>query len=119
MGSPRSRSASPRCRGGNAPERSPRLGEARRGRPRAAQHRPGGRGAPGASRSPAARWIRRTPARRGWPSLAFELRLALLQEGLHPLDPVLGRHRQLVEATLVLEAGGEGGLLGYENGLLG
>ena len=48
-----------------------------------------------------------------------ELRLALLEEGLHALDPVLGRHRQLVEAALVLEAGGERGLLGGEHGLLG
>ena len=36
---------------------------------------------------------------------ALELRLALLEEGLHPLDPVLGRHRQLVEPPLALEPG--------------
>ncbi len=51
--------------------------------------------------------------------LALEFRLALLEEGGHALDPVLGRHRQLVEAPLVLEPGGEGGLLGDEHGLLG
>ena len=52
-------------------------------------------------------------------TVSLELRLALLEEGGHALDPVLGRHRQLVEAALVLEPGGEGGLLGGEHRLLG
>ncbi len=57
----------------------------------------------GDARRPSCRRRRHRPARRR--STALELRLALLEEGLHPLDPVLGRHRQLVEAALVLEAG--------------
>ena len=44
---------------------------------------------------------------------------ALLEERLHALDAVLGRHRQLVEPALVREARGERHLLGGQHRLLG
>ena len=48
----------------------------------------------------------RTPIA-GDASPALELGLALLEEGLHPLDPVLGRHRPSNSAPLLLEARAE------------
>ena len=63
--------------------------------------RPGRRA--GRSRRPSSRRRRLRPAR--FVKLApLELRLALLEERVHALDAVLGRHRQLVQAALVLEA---------------
>ena len=92
----------------SAPARSrsmPRLERRRRpGRAGASRSRRAPR--PGRSRRPSSRRRRRRPARRSSHS-ALELRLALLEERPHPLDPVLGRHRQLVEPALVVEAGGE------------
>src|SRR4051812_50218521 len=61
-------------------------------------------------------WCRRRPLRA--PSPAAELRLALLDEGVHALDPVLGRHRELVEPALLVEAGRHRRLLGREHRLL-
>ena len=43
---------------------------------------------------------RRRGCRRGRPSPALEVRLALLEEGLHALDPVLGRHRLVEQRAL-------------------
>ena len=81
-----------------------------------------GRGAACASRRPrrAARCRRpscRRPPRRAR-SLPAELRLALLEEGVHSLHAILGGHGQLVQAPLVVEARGHRGLLGGEHGLL-
>src|SRR6185503_2918832 len=62
-------------------------------------------------------WSRRRPLRGLSP--AAELRLALLQEGVHALDAVLRGHRELVEPALVVETGAERGLLGRQHRLLG
>ena len=67
-------------------------------RRRARSQRPGGGTRPGPT-PPRAR------ARRRWRSSPPELRLALFEEGLHALDPVLGRHRELVQAALLVEPG--------------
>ena len=45
-------------------------------------------------------------------------RAALLHEGGHALDAVLGRHRQLEEAALLLEPGAERGLIRRQHRLL-
>ena len=63
---------------------------------------------------------RSVPAPAGLPDLPpLELGPSLLEERVHALDAVLGRHRELVQAPLVLEAGAERGLLGGEHRLLG
>ncbi len=51
--------------------------------------------------------------------LPWKSGFALVEEGRHALDPVLGRHRELVEASLLLEPGGQAGLVGCQHGLLG
>src|SRR5437764_1226015 len=57
---------------------------------------------------------RRRP-RRGPESTALEFRLALLDEGGHALNAVLGCHRELVEPPLVVETCAEPGLLGGQH----
>ena len=48
-----------------------------------------------------------------------ELRPALLEEGAHALHAVLGGHRQLVQAALLVEAGAQRRLVGGQHRLLG
>ena len=90
--------------------RSRRRARRRRGRGGGSRSRPARR--PARSRRPSCRRRRRLPARRsplGSASARYLPRksgAALLEEGPHALDAVVGRHRQLVEAALVLEARG-------------
>src|SRR6185295_4232959 len=61
-----------------------------------------------------------TPTRWATPrSPPPEFGLSLLEERIHALDAVLGRHRQLVQPAFLIEAGAQGGLVGGEHGLLG
>src|SRR6478672_7698356 len=60
-----------------------------------------------------------TPTRSILKLAPLEVRLALLEEGAHPLDAVLGGHRELVQAALVLQALAQPALVRGDHRLLG